>query len=204
MIDRARITGLVLAGGRSLRMGGLDKASLLFRGGTLLGHVIGRLAPQVGTLIVNGRFDLHRDAADGLRIVADRVGGQPGPLAGIDAGLAACTTEFLVTVPCDTPFFPLDLVERLVDALTTSSVSVATAATPLRQHPVFAAMRADVGASVTRALEQGQRSVSAWLASRHAVPVLFDHEAAFANCNTLDELHLAERFADAPRSGSSA
>src|SRR6478735_5870112 len=107
------ITGLVLAGGQGSRMGGVDKGLQPFRGRPMVAHVIERLAPQVHSILVNANRNPEAYAEFGHRVVSDEIEGFAGPLAGFERGLAHATTPFLVTVPCDSPFLPTDLVERL-------------------------------------------------------------------------------------------
>src|SRR5437660_7712009 len=116
----AQITGIVLAGGQGRRMGGVDKGLVELDGRPLAAHVIARLAPQVSALVINANQNLERYAAFGHPVVPDAVGGFAGPLAGLHAGMTAATRSCVVTVPCDSPFLPLDLVARLAHALEAS------------------------------------------------------------------------------------
>src|SRR5919205_1618672 len=111
------ITGLVLAGGQGRRMGGVDKGLQLLRGRPMIEHVLERLKPQVGEIVINANQNLDRYRVFGHRVVSDAIGGYAGPLAGLHAGLQAITNPLAVTVPCDSPFLPLDLVSRLKDSL---------------------------------------------------------------------------------------
>ena len=103
------ITGLVLAGGMGRRMDSRDKGLIAFRGKPMVAHVIERLAPQVGSLIINANRNLDQYGGLGYPVVSDEVSGYAGPLAGLHAGLRACTTPLIVTAPCDSPFLPTDL-----------------------------------------------------------------------------------------------
>jgi len=109
----ARVTGLVLAGGMGRRMDSRDKGLVPFRGKPMVAHVIERLAPQVGSVLINANRNSEQYEAFGYPVISDEVGGFAGPLAGLHAGMRACTTELIVTAPCDSPFLPLDLVARL-------------------------------------------------------------------------------------------
>ena len=116
-IAREDVTGIVLAGGMGRRMGGVDKGLVPLAGRPLVAHVLERLAPQAGAIIVNANQNRDRYAAYGHPVVADEVGGFAGPLAGLHAGMTAATTPYVVTVPCDSPFLPGDLVARLAAGL---------------------------------------------------------------------------------------
>ena len=147
----------------------------------MVAAVIERLAPQVGAIVVNANQNPAAYAALGHRVVPDAVGGFAGPLAGLHAGLAAASTPWVVTVPCDSPFLPHDLVAQLAVARTFD-----------QPHPVFALVRRDVRAHLEAFLAGGGRKIDAWYATLAIVEVAFDDEAdAFRNINTRDELAAA-------------
>ena len=192
MIPRDDVTGIVLAGGQGRRMGGVDKGLVAFRGAPMVAAVIARLAPQVGAIVVNANQNADAYAAFGHRVVPDAVGGFAGPLAGLHAGLAAVTTRYAVTVPCDSPFLPHDLVARLGADLEAHDAELAVARTFDQPHPVFALVRADVRPNLEAFLAEGGRKIDAWYAALRVVEVAFDDEAdAFRNINTRDELSAA-------------
>lgn len=187
------VTGLVLAGGRGSRMGGLDKGLQLHRGQPLARHALQRLAPQVGTVLLNANRHLAQYARWGVPVCPDPLPDYPGPLAGFLAGLAHCHTPWLVTVPCDTPNFPVDLVARLAAAAHAQRAEVALAATraadgSLQPQPVFCLLRCSLQASLQAFVQSGQHQVGRWAAAHAAVRVVFDEAEAFANANTPDEL----------------
>jgi molybdopterin-guanine dinucleotide biosynthesis protein A len=192
------ITGLVLAGGQGRRMGGVDKGLQPLRGRPMVEWVIGRLAPQVDEVVVNANANLERYAALGHRVVSDAVGGFAGPLAGLHAGLAAARHPLLVTVPCDSPFLPLDLVARLRASLERDHCDLAVAKTGDQPHPVFSLVRASVLPHLAAFLEGGGRKIDAWYATLAVVEVSFDDQAeAFSNINTRAELAEHEGRMDA-------
>jgi molybdopterin-guanine dinucleotide biosynthesis protein A len=183
------ITGIVLAGGMGRRMGGVDKGLVALGDRPLVAHVIARLAPQVGALLINANQNLDRYAAFGAPVVADAVGGFAGPLAGLHAGMTRATTPYVVTVPCDSPFLPDDLVARLAAGLAAAGAQLAVARTFDQPHPVFALARRDLLPHLTAFLDGGGRKIDAWYASLEVVEVAFDDEAdAFRNINTAAEL----------------
>lgn len=188
---RSAVTGLVLAGGLGRRMGGVDKGLQLLRGKPMVAWVIERLAPQVNTVLINANRNAETYARFATAVVPDRIEGFAGPLAGFHAGLAACPTEFLVAVPCDSPFLPSDLVERLYAAIRTSGADVAVARSGGRLQPVFALLRKDLLPILAATLADGGCKVEAWVASVNSAVADFDDDAAFANINTLDELDAA-------------
>ncbi|MBK6981055.1 MAG: molybdenum cofactor guanylyltransferase MobA [Betaproteobacteria bacterium] len=183
------ITGLVLAGGQGSRMGGVDKGLTPLRGRPLVEHVIERLAPQVGEILVNANRNPDAYAGFGHRVVADDIPGFAGPLAGFERGLAHARGALVATVPCDSPFLPADLVARLRAALEAADAELAVAKTGEQPHPVFCLMRRSVHPSLRDFLSSGQRKIDKWYAALRVVEVSFDDEAdAFANINTRDEL----------------
>ena len=195
----ATITGLVLAGGLGSRMGRIDKGLALLDGQPMAGHVLARLRPQVGPLIINANQNLDDYARFGPPVVCDRLEGFAGPLAGLEAGLAACTTPYLVSAPCDSPFLPPDLVIRLADTLTAARASIAVARTGDQLHPVFSLMRRDALADLQAFLRAGGRRMERWLQRLRWVPCPFDDvPEAFANINTPEELR-AHEAGETPR-----
>lgn len=181
------ITGIVLAGGKGRRMGGVDKGLQPLRGKPMVAWAIARLRPQVDEIVINANQNLEVYAAFGHRVVADEVGGFAGPLAGLHAGLAAASYPLAATVPCDSPFLPADLVSRLGDALGASDLAVAK--TGEQPHPVFVLLRTSLKRNLEAFLQGGGRKIDAWYGSLRVVEVPFDDEAdAFRNINTLEEL----------------
>ena len=188
------VTGLILAGGRGSRMGGVDKGLQPFRGKPMVAHVIERLAPQVGELLVNANRNAEAYASFGHRVIADEIEGFAGPLAGFERGLAHAQGALVVTVPCDSPFLPCDLVARLRAALEGGGAELAVAKTGEQAHPVFSLMRRAVLPSLQQFLAGGQRKIDRWYAALNVVEVPFDDEAdAFLNINTRGELAGLER-----------
>jgi len=188
------VTGVVLAGGQGSRMGGIDKGLQPFRGRPMVAHVIERLAPQVHELLVNANRNAQAYASLGHRVIADEIEGFAGPLAGFERGLSHAQGALVVTVPCDSPFLPADLVARLRAALESAGAELAVAKTGQQAHPVFSLMRRDVLASLRRFLAGGERKIDRWYAALKVVEVAFDDEAeAFLNINTREELANFER-----------
>ena len=180
------VTGIVLAGGKGTRMGSVDKGLQPLRGKPMVEWVLERLRSQVAEVVINANQNVQVYEKYGHRVVSDEIGGFAGPLAGLHAGLKAASHPLVVTVPCDSPFLPHDLVSRLHHNL---SGDLAVAKTGDQAHPVFALMKRDVRESLEAFLAQGGRKIDAWYAALKVVEVSFDDEAAaFRNINTLEEL----------------
>ena len=192
MIATRDITGLILAGGRGSRMGGVDKGLQNHGGVPLAMHALLRLAPQVGEIMINANRNLGAYESMGVPVWPDTLSDYAGPLAGFLTGLERCETPYLVTVPCDSPNFPADLVERLAAALEAADAEIAMAATRdgdvLQVQPVFCLMKSEVLDGLVRFTQGGQRKIDKWTAQHRCVEVPFDDVAAFANANTADEL----------------
>jgi molybdenum cofactor guanylyltransferase len=200
------ITGLVLAGGRGSRMGGVDKGLQAFNGTALALHALLRLGPQVGQTMVNANRNLAAYESFGAPVWPDGLADYAGPLAGFLVGLERCETPWLLTVPCDTPLFPLDLASRMAEALERedAEIAMASGAEPqedgsvqMRTQPVFCLLRADLLESLVRFTQGGGRKIDAWTATHKTVRVPFDRPGddprAFYNANTLAELHALEQ-----------
>ena len=189
---RDDVTGLILAGGRGSRMGGVDKGLQRYRGRPLAAHALDRLRPQVGRLMVNANRNLEAYRAMGVAVWPDEVPDYPGPLAGMLAGLSHCETGLMATVPCDTPNFPSDLVARLAQGLASADADIAVAYTrageELFAHPVFCLMKTSLKEALAEFISAGERKTGFFARGQRNTRVVFDHEAEFFNINTLDEL----------------
>jgi molybdopterin-guanine dinucleotide biosynthesis protein A len=201
-INRQAITGLVLAGGRGARMGGVDKGLQLLAGQPLAWHALQRLTPQVGAMLVNANRHLERYREWGLPVHPDGLADYAGPLAGFLVGLQAAQTPYVLTVPCDSPRFPLDLADRLAQAVQSQGADIAMVSAPeiaedgtrvLRAQPVFCLIPTRLLDSLQAFLASGRRKIDHWTALHRTVLVPFDlagdDPSAFANINTLAELH---------------
>ena len=190
---QSSVTGLILAGGKGNRMGGVDKGLQPFRGRRLVDHVYERFAPQVGGIIINANQNHEEYKTFGVRVVSDAIGGYAGPLAGLHAGLSVSKRPFLASVPCDSPFLPADLIERLYQRIDETGAELAVAKTGEQPHPVFSLMRRGVCDHLTEFLKSGGRKIDAWYATLNVVEVGFDDEPeAFSNINTREELQTWE------------
>jgi molybdopterin-guanine dinucleotide biosynthesis protein A len=192
MTNRDQISGLILAGGRATRMGGVDKGLQLHLGIPLALHALKRLEPQVAALMLNVNRNLDTYRAMGVPVWPDEPPDFSGPLAGMLAGLEHCSSAYLATVPCDSPNFPADLVARLMDGLASADGDIATAYTledgELSAQPVFCLMKTSLRSSLRQFIESGERKTGLFAARHRSARVVFDDAAAFANANTLGEL----------------
>ncbi len=208
-IARVDITGIVLAGGRGTRMGGVEKGLQLIGDTPLALNALQRLQPQVGPVMINANRDVLSYEFFGAPVLPDalpagacfREPAYAGPLAGMLAGLTHCTTPWLLAVPCDTPLFPLDLAGRMAQAAVLGNADVAIASAPdesgvLRPQPVFCLIKASLKDSLAQFIAGGGSKVGAWTQSERSVMVPFgpprDDARAFFNANTAEELKRLE------------
>jgi len=187
------ITGLILAGGRGTRMGTVDKGLVALAGKPMVAHVIERLGPQVATLMINANQNHNTYAAYGWPVWPDALPDFAGPLAGLQTGLLHCTTPYLVTAPCDSPFLPLDLVARLAQGLQAQDADLAVAVTQTpdgkrQSQPVFCLVPKTLLAHLNAYLQEGGRKVEHWYRNLRVAEVGFADAQAFRNINTRDEL----------------
>ena len=207
-IEPQDITGLILAGGRGSRMGGVDKGLQNFNGIPLALHTLMRLGPQVESVMVNANRNLSAYESFGAAVWPDASADFAGPLSGFLVGLERAETPYVLTVPCDTPRLPLDLAKRLAEALVREDADIAMAAAPetdehgqtqIRTQPVFCLMKIELSESLVKFTHAGGRKIDAWTAQHKTVVVPFDAPGddplAFANVNTLNELQALENAA---------
>jgi molybdopterin-guanine dinucleotide biosynthesis protein A len=206
--DTRQVTGLILAGGRGSRMGGVDKGLQKFQGLPLAMHALARLQGQCSEVMINANRNLGAYESLGVPVWPDGLADYAGPLAGFLVGLEHCETPYLLTVPCDSPRFPLDLAARLGQAMQQADAELAVAVGPeadpqgqvaWRAQPVFCLMRTALLESLVRFTHGGGRKIDAWTAQHSCVSVAFDQPGydplAFANINTLTDLHQLENQA---------
>jgi len=186
---RDQITGLVLAGGRGARMGGMDKGLITYRDKPLFLHVLRRLQPQVATLLISA----NRNTEDYRRRAPVIGDADPaaflGPLAGILAGMHAMTTDWLAVVACDLPQLPLDAVARLAAGL--DGAPAAFAAPPGRSHALVCLLHRSLAQRLGLDLAAGERRVGHWLQAIGARAVPFADAGGFINLNAGADLRAA-------------
>jgi molybdenum cofactor guanylyltransferase len=200
MIAADHITGLILAGGRAQRMGGIDKGLILFLGKPLIASAISRLQNQVGPILINANRNISTYAAYGYPVVLDETPDFSGPLAGFSAGLKACKTPYMLTSPCDSPLLPLDLTSQLASEMEAGDFELVYASSQeadgkVWAQPVFCLMRIDVLQSLERFLQKGDFKIDRWFKELRSGTVIFNDAQVFANVNTPEELQNLEKMA---------
>lgn len=174
-------------------MGNIDKGLQLFRGKPMVAHALERFGPQVDELLISA----NRNTAEYEKfggVIADADENFAGPLAGLLAGMQSAAHSLIATAPCDSPFLPDDLVSRLYAALEEAKCDIAVAQTQDQSHPVFCLAETHLAPHLQKFLQSGQRKFEKWYENLKVVHVSFDDEAdAFANINTLDDLHALDK-----------
>ena len=190
---RATITGVILAGGQSRRLGGQDKGLLPFAGRPLVEWVIAALAPQVATLLISANRNLDHYAGYGLPVLPDLDPGFQGPLAGFRSAMQAARTDWIITLPCDGPYPAADLVARLALALRTQDGCLAVATDGQRLQPVHALLPVALAADLDTFLATGERKITRWYTRyRVALADLSDRPDCFVNINNQDDALVLE------------
>ena len=197
MISTEQITGLILAGGRAQRMGGIDKGLIPFHQKPLIEATIQRLKTQVGSILINANRNITKYAVYGYPVIMDETPDFSGPLAGFLIGLKNCKTPYLLTTPCDSPLFPKDLGAKLASELERNELDLVYASSKeadgkVWAQPVFCLMRSHLHDSLNSFLEKGDLKIDRWFKELKSSTVIFDDAQAFANANTPEELQSLE------------
>lgn len=187
------VTGVILAGGRARRMDGADKGLVSVAGLPLVEHLLATLRGQVHSIMINANRNVAYYSAYGVPVFSDAIPGHQGPLAGIHRALCLADTEYVLSMPCDTPCLPHDLVQRMLAGIRQRCATVCVAHDGRRLHPVIALMQRTLAADLLGYLDAGHRRVEDWM-WRHtpAVADFSDQPGAFVNLNTLDECRVLE------------
>jgi len=187
------ITAIILAGGQARRMGGQDKGLIQLAQKPMIEHVLNAIEPQVGTIIINANRNQTTYEKYGFPVVADQHKGYCGPLEGMASGLQAAKTPFVVTVPCDSPLIPDDLVQKLYSTLQDEDAEICTAHSSGRMQPVFTLMKTEVLPSMLEFLNNGERKIDKWFEKHHlAIADFSDQAETFININSEEELTAIE------------
>jgi len=197
MISVNQITGLILAGGRAQRMGGIDKGLIPFHGNALIESAINSLKTQVGYILINANRNLTQYSSYGYPVLVDANSDFCGPLAGFSAGLKACKTPYLLTAPCDSPLMPPDLGAKLAAEMESGNYQLVYASTKeandkIWKQPVFCLMRSDICDSLDAFLGKGEFKIDYWFKDLRTSTVIFENAQAFVNVNTPAELKQLE------------
>ena len=198
MITANQITGLILAGGRAQRMGGIDKGLIPFHGKPLIESTISRLKPQVSTILINANRSITKYSYYGYPVLMDQTPDFSGPLAGFSIGLKHCKTPYLLTSPCDSPLLPIDLAEKMAVELEDNNLELVFASSKeadgkIWSQPVFCLMKNSLQDSLDAFLSKGDLKIDRWFKELRSGTVVFENAQAFSNVNTPEELTALEK-----------
>lgn len=199
MSSKNNVTGLILAGGRAQRMGGIDKGLIPFKDKPLIESAIARLQLQVEHILINANRNLEQYAKYGYPVLPDVEQNFSGPLAGFLVGLKHCSTPYMLTSPCDSPLLPSDLAAKMMTELERGDFDLVYASSKeanqkIWSQPVFCLMRCDLIDSLESFLKAGDLKIDHWFKQIKASTVVFDDAMAFANVNTPEELQSLEKL----------
>jgi len=186
------ITAVILAGGKGQRLGGQDKGLLHYQGKPLVEHVLERITPQVNHILINANRNQKRYSSYGYTVFSDDLQDYQGPLAGFSAAMKAATTDYIITLPCDGPLLPVDLVSRMLAQLNNPTLPLAKMAIAhdgKRPQRIYALIATDLMGNLDSFLSKGDRKVGLWFSQQHVAYVDFsDNAEAFLNINTAEQL----------------
>ncbi len=182
-----------MAGGMGRRMDGVDKGLVMLQESEMISWVIKTLQPNVDEVIINANRNLPDYEKFGVKVVADSLEGYQGPLAGFEAGMAAATTGWIYTCPCDSPMQSADLLPHMSRCIFEEDAEIGVAFDGERTHPVFSMVRTDLLPSLRAYLQAGERKIDRWFEQHKLLTVdCSDYAASFTNINTVEELQRAE------------
>lgn len=185
MINKQNITAVILAGGKGSRLGGQDKGLVIYNGKPLIEHILERIKSQVGTIVINANRNQDTYRTYGYKVINDTLQDYQGPLAGFSAAMQAVESDYIITLPCDGPLIPNDLVSRLSRSLQDKSNTIAVAHNGDRLQPVYALLPVILQDNLNQFLTQGQRGVHHWYTQQGYISTDFsDNTDAFSNINT--------------------
>jgi len=188
MLNKHNITAVILAGGKGRRMDGKDKGLVELANRPLIEYVIDAIKPQVETIVINANRNQEQYSQYGYPVISDALLDYQGPLAGFISALKSSTTSHIVTLPCDGPFLPKDLVERLILALTDSEAEIAVAHDGDRMQPVYSLIPTTLINSLSSFLDTGERKIDLWYKQhRVALADFSDCPETFRNINTAEQ-----------------
>lgn len=188
MLNKHNVTAVILAGGKGRRMDGKDKGLVELANRPLIEYVIDAIKPQVESIILNANRNQEQYSRYGYPVVSDALADYQGPLAGFICAMKSSTTSHIVTLPCDGPFLPADLVDRLISSLNDNNAEIAVAHDGDRMQPVYSLMPVTLSNSLGSFLDSGERKIDLWYRQhRVALADFSDCPETFRNINTAEQ-----------------
>lgn len=196
-MNHTDITTIILCGGRGRRMGGLDKGLINFCGRPLIEHILDAIKPQCKTIIINANRHIEQYSKYGYPVLADDLNDFQGPLAGFSMALEHATTPVIMTLPCDAPFIPENLITRFIESMQRSNSDIVVAHDGERMQPVYALIKTSLRANLRDFLKRGERKTHQWLTINNACSTDFsDIPEIFQNINTPEQQQSLQKIVD--------
>ena len=188
------VTALILAGGQARRMGGVDKGLVQLNQQAMIEHILAIITPQTNQIIINANRNHDQYSLYGYPVINDELADYQGPLAGMLSGLRSCETRLMITMPCDSPFIPYNLTERLLESVNADDSDISVAHDGNRLQPVFCLLKTSLIDSLDQYLARGERKIDRWFSEHNYSTVDFaDQPETFSNINNPEELKKAEQ-----------
>ncbi len=192
-----KATGIVLAGGLARRMNKQDKGLVIYHDKPMVAYAVEAMSKVAATVLINANRNQQEYAQFGFKVIADQTDTFDGPLAGILVGMLTAETDIVCVMPCDSPLFKAEHLQRLLITLTENKVDIAVAFDGERMHPVFLALKTSLKGSLEKYLSAGNRKIDIWLQQHQLTKVDFSRDVkVFLNINTLGELEALEKIRD--------
>jgi len=185
-------SAVILAGGKAQRMQGDDKGLILLQGSPLILHVIERLKPQLNNILISANRNIDEYKKFGLPVLTDNTQGFMGPLAGIASAMDHCETDYLLTIPCDCPFIPDDLVTRMLGCIKNNNADLCLAHDGQRLQPLIALISSSLSGNLANAIKAGHLKAERWMLEQNHCIAEFDDGRHFININSPDDLAAAQ------------
>ena len=183
------MTAVILAGGKARRMAGRDKGLISIAGKPMIEYVIEAISPQISHLLINANRSQNDYAHYGFPVIADAPAGFHGPLAGMASALQVTETAYMLALPCDSPYAPCDLAQRLYESLLSENAEISVAHDGRRLQPVFCLLKRSLLPSMRAYLESGERKIDRWFARHNmAITDFSDKRQAFININSREDI----------------
>jgi len=197
MNSQTKVAGVILAGGRALRMHKQDKGLMNFKGRPMVSYALAALTPVVDYVFINANRNIDQYRQFGWPVISDRTDSFDGPLAGVVTAMIHADADILVVMPCDSPLIKTQHLQKMLLVRAENNADVAVAFDGIRIHPVFLVIKRILQTNLQDYLARDQRKVAAWLAQQNLVQVDFsDEPEIFTNINTIEELSMLEKAVD--------
>ncbi|MCK5189781.1 MAG: molybdenum cofactor guanylyltransferase [Methylococcales bacterium] len=194
MSEQNKVTGVVLAGGLARRMNKQDKGLVIFNNKPMVSYAVEAMSQVAETVLINANRNQNEYEQFGYQVISDQTDTFDGPLAGVLSAIIHANTDIVCVMPCDSPLFQAEHLQKLLLAISKQNIDIAVAFDGQRMQPVFLALKTTLKNSLESYLQQGNRKIDSWLEQHNFVKVDFSqNKEVFLNINTLSELEALEK-----------